>query len=365
MREQAYIGIKDLFGYISQLFLFGLSRWKVLMLAGIAGGGLGFLIATFSKPVYHAKLSFLLNENEGGGSLNISSLASLAGISGLGGNGNVSEDKLIFLTSSRSLNGTTLLVTEKIDGREDILANHFIEIYKMRSSFSSDTCLKNFDRFVHSKLSQLDYRENKALDFIINYIDKQKLFTIEVKKKTGLVAQWAGIIILTFKSLNEEFSKVYVEQLYQNLSSYYTNKTIKKQLQNYQLIRQRADSIAGLLYSKEEAGAELYDRNLKMVRMKGLVDIQRSRRETEMLSLMYGEILKNMEIAKFALDNQTPVFQIVDNPSFPLEKKKMSRLYTAIIASIITGFIVFIGLVMRNNETLKPFKENKPATDNG
>lgn len=335
MSENKQISFKEIINLFKQIILLGIKKWKVITAAGIMGTTIGFLIAQFSSPVYKAKLSFLLNENEPAANLNLSSLAGLAGFSGFGASTNVSEDKLIFLVTSRSLMGNTLLIEADIDHHKDLLVNHFIDKYNFTKVFKSDTALEEFTYIQNKTLKTLNYKENKALDLIIKFINDKKNLSIEVKKKGGIVAQWAGIVLLEFKSKNEEFSKVFMDNLYINLSDFYTNKTIRKQEKNYHLIKLRADSIQNLLFDKEEYGAEVYDRNLKTIRMKGQIEVQRTRRDVEMLNLMYGEVLKNLEMAKFTLDNQTPVFQIIDNPTYPLEKKKMSRL----IAGIAGGFI--------------------------
>lgn len=164
------------------------------------------------------------------------------------------------------------------------------------------------------------------------------------------MAQNAGILSINFNSKNEEFSKEFVEILYRNLSDFYTQKSVQKQLKNYQLIKQRADSIQELLQEKEVYGASYYDRNLGMVRMQGRLELERTRRDVEMLGLMYAEVLKNQEIARFALENQTPAFQVIDEPTLPLEKEKMSKLFTAIGVAVLFGIIGFICFVVKGFE---------------
>jgi hypothetical protein len=338
--------ITILFKNIYQLFL---SKWKAITYVGLLGGILGFGFAHFQKPIYISKYSFILNENDGNASLNLSSLAGLAGIAGLaGGSNNVNEDKLLYLANSRQIIGNTLVEKAIINGEEKLMVNHFIDIYKLAKGFKSDTSLENFTYFVHADLDKFTYQENKVLDLIIKNIVEGKQLFIDTKKKTGIVIQSAGIIAMEFKSINEEFSKYFIENMYRNLSDYYTNRTIQRQFKNYNLIKQRADSIKMVLFEKENYGASIFDRNIKVVRMSGKVDLERTRRDVQMLSLMYAEVLKNMEIAKFTLDNQTPFFQIVDKPTLPLEKKKVSRIISAIVGSIILGIVFCIYLISKN-----------------
>ncbi|MDP1725749.1 MAG: hypothetical protein Q8M15_03125 [Bacteroidota bacterium] len=351
MKEVQYISLKDIWIFIVHILKFALKKWKLLLVACVAGGILGFAYASFQKPIYHARLSFLLNENEQSQSLNLSSLAGIAGISGVSG-GNVNEEKLLFIANSRFLIGTALLQEAEIGGVNKLMVNHFIDLFNIRVSFKSDTAIKEFSYFTHKRLEDLSYTENKVMDKILKEITEGKQFTIDSKKKSGIVSQNTGIIILEYKSANEVFAKTFLEILYTNLSKYYTNKTISRQLKNYALIKERADSIKEILFSKENYGAQMLDDNIGIIKMQGRIEIERNKRDIEMLSLMYGEVLKNLEVAKFALENQTPVFQTIDIPTYPLEKKKMSRLYAAISIAAIAGFCFFIWLLIKNSQTV-------------
>ena len=350
MKELEYISIKKVVLYIFNLLKFGLTNWKILIIYGFIGGVLGLSLALFIKPTYQAKLSFIINDNESANSFSLSSISSLAGLGGIGGSTSVNEDKMIFLATSRSLLGETLLDSALVNGKNDKIVNHYIDIYEMQNGFKSDTSLANFLYFTHNNLSELSYQENKVLDKIIKILNESKQYIIEVKKKSGIVAQWAGIVILEFHSKNEELSKQLLDNLYINLGNYYTNKTIKKQLQNYNLIKKRADSLQVLLYNKEELGAEAYDRTFKSIKMQGKVEVQRSKRDIEMIGLMYSEVIKNLEIAKFSLDNQTPFFQIIDSPTYPLKKDKYGKVFSALLGSICCAFLAFIILLIKKQK---------------
>ncbi len=45
-------------------------------------------------------------------------------------------------------------------------------------------------------------------------------------------------------------------------------------------------------------------------------------RDKTVLQTMYGEVVKNLEISKIAMAQETPIIQIVDMPILPLEKTK-------------------------------------------
>lgn len=348
------ISLAQVWAWVKVIFLFGINRWKQLLLAGILGGLLGIGIAWLIKPKYKASLSFLLNENEGGMNLNLSSIAGLAGAYGMGGGGGqVNEDKLLFIAGSRNIIGQTLLKKAIVYGKEDLLVNHYIEEFKMLSGFGSDTALKDFERFTHSQLSELTYAENKVLDKIYTNLQKGGLYTVDAKKKAGIVAQGAGIITLNFTTKNEELSKQFIDHLYLVLSNFYIQKSTLKQLRSYELISHRADSIKAVLFEREGEGASYADQNKGLVRMQGRIELERAKRDVEMLSLMYAEVLKNQEVARFTLENQTPVFQVIDAPTLPLEKIKLSKLKTGLALAILFSFGLFIYLLVKHINSLK------------
>lgn len=324
------------------------------------GGLIGYFFAKIQRPFYIAKYSFILNENEGGATLNLASLAGIAGISGLGGaNNSINEDKLLYIANSRLLIGKSLLKEFCINEKKMSLVNHFIDIYELHDVFKSDTALTNFTYFSNKGIDKLNYAENKVLDIIIKKINDSKLLTIDSKKKTGIVIQSAGIISMDFKSIDEKFSKYFLESLYENLSEYYTSKTIHRQYKNYLLIQNRADSIRDLIYLKEDYGAQVSDKNLKVVKMIGKLDLERNRRDIQILNLMYAEVLKNLEVAKFNLDNQTPFFQPIDQPTFPLEVKKKSKVLFALIGFLLSFSTLSVYLIGKNFKKIKSLSFNQ------
>lgn len=339
------ISLQDIFRYSDELWRFIKRKFITLMVFGLIGGALGLTYAFLKKPVYKGFMSFLVNENESS-QINLSSLAGLAGLGNMGG-GAVNEDKLLFLTSSRYIVGSTLLSESNIDGHKIQLANHFIDVYKLRKGFESDTALKGFTSFRHTIIDSLTYQENKVLDAIIKMITDAKLIKVEVKKKTGIVAQNAGIVTVEFTSKNEQLSKSFLDNMYGILSTYYVNKTIQRQLRNYNLIKERADSLKLILSDKEYAGAAFVDQNLNIAKMAARVKVERTRRDLELLNLMYAEVLKNLEIAKFSLENQTPLLQQVDHPTYPLKMEKTSKLLSLILGGILMGVIAFVFLVLK------------------
>jgi uncharacterized protein involved in exopolysaccharide biosynthesis len=100
------ISLKELILKILEWWRFLLSKWVVILIAGIIGGVLGLTYAFLKKPIYKAELSFALQDEKSGGSLGSAmGLASQFGIDlGSGGaGGEFSGDNLLELMKSRSM----------------------------------------------------------------------------------------------------------------------------------------------------------------------------------------------------------------------------------------------------------------------
>lgn len=347
LNKSEEITIKDIFKLYNEFKALLKQHVFKILIAVFIGALLGGSYAFVSKPKFKAQLSFVLNENQSSG-FNLSSLAGLTGISSPSISGGINEDKLVFFTTSRYLMGTALLTKAVVNQKNDVLANHFVEIYKLKGIIEQDTSLIGFTGFKNTTTEHLTYQENKVLDLIIKQITDRKMFKLETKKKTGIVAQSAGIIILEFESKNEELSKYFLDYLYSNLDSYYISKSVQRQKRNYDLIKHRADSLLDLMGSKESSGADYMDQNANIAKMVVRVKVERARRDVELLNLMYAEVLKNLEIAKFNLESQAPMLQVIDRPVFPLLMTKKSIILLTLIGAVV-GFFLCLGWLLWRN----------------
>ena len=71
----------------------------------------------------------------------------------------------------------------------------------------------------------------------------------------------------------------------------------------------------------EEEFAKVKDINQRIVKASGRLKELQLMRNVEVLNTMYLEIVKNLELSKLTLLNQTPIIQIIDKPILPLEEE--------------------------------------------
>jgi uncharacterized protein involved in exopolysaccharide biosynthesis len=58
-------------------------------------------------------------------------------------------------------------------------------------------------------------------------------------------------------------------------------------------------------------------------------------------------VVKNLELAKFTLQQETPVIQVVDRSYLPLQKEKESKLKGLLLGGILAGFLTICFLLAR------------------
>ncbi len=161
-----------------------------------------------------------------------------------------------------------------------------------------------------------------------------------------------GIMTLAAKCNAPELSIQWLNSIYKNLSEYYIDKTIEKQLSTFKVVREKVDSIQNEILSKEMRLAKAKDSGRGIYTNQARLSEARLMRDLQILGLMQGEALKNLEIADFTLKTKTPFIQLIDAPILPLSPRGQSKLRGIIIGGILGGVIAVVFIIGR-----KIFKE--------
>lgn len=332
-----------------------LLRYKYYVLSvSLLMGIMGFYIARISKPIYKSDLSFSIKSEMGGTFASISNLSSL-----LGGGSNPSGSPLertIEVIKSESMILKVLFSSTKIDNKEDLFINHFIDIYEYRTAWesSSDTTvnqLKNVHYEVYSSLNNLTFLQKKVLKIVLNKISNPSasLLKPSFDKKSA-------IITLSFDSINEEFGINFTLRLYQQLVDFYNSENNTNSSKNLYVIERKVDSLRNLLYQTQIKSAEINDQALGIILQKDRVDAKSSTVKENMLLMAYGEAQKNLETLRFMTSSSKTLFTILEFPFSPIKPIQKSSLLYFVLGSIL-GFI-FSFLFFRIRLFVKEFQFN-------
>lgn len=295
-----------------------------IIIAGVIGLAFGIFYSTFKKPVYTSNLTFSLEEEDKLSGAGVLNLASQFGFD-LGGTGSTlfSGDNVIELLNSRRIIQKTLL--KRYDDSNVSYADIYLDISGIRNT-------KKLPKpyFVIEQDSGLTRLQDSLLKVMYEGITETWLQVDKPNKRFDIYE-------VSFKSFDEKFSKSFTEELVEVMSDFYTEIKTKKAKYNVSILQRRVDSLYNGYISSLYGKAALSDANVNPAFQVPLVGIQKKQTDISVIGAAYGELLKNLEIAKYSLLKQTPLIQIIDAPQYPLDKKKHSFVYYGLLGLV--GFV--------------------------
>jgi hypothetical protein len=326
------ISLKELIEKGRELFNYLLSKWAIILLAGILGGLVGFYFAWLKPVKYTAKISFVAEE----GRSSSGGLASLAGQFGLdlggssGGGIFAGENLLIFLKSEGLIRETLLTTVDSTTATT--LADRYAEVNELKKGWAKNNLIGPIDFSKYAK-GEFPRKEDSLLQVLVGAIGKELSVTRPEKKAT--------FVEVKTTTRDEQLSKLFTERLVQKGTERYVQSKIKIKAANVALLQKRADSLGALLnrntYTAAAAQQVLVDVNPALRTAPVAAEI--STREKMMIATIFGEVVKNLELAKFTLQQETPVIQVVDRSYLPLKKEKESKLKGLLLGGILAGFL--------------------------
>ncbi len=311
---------------------------KFLVSTILIFGLLGALAFAIKKTYFIAKSSLMIQNAgglSGGGIGAYMQIAQQFGLMGGGGMG-LDEDQAVDILKSRRIITEALLKYGVVNGRKELLANHYIEVLDLRASFKKDARLQAF-KFTHSDSKQLTFLEDSLLNDFYVLISKKHL---QISKQLK-----SGIINIEFKSRNEVFSKLYSEELIHAMEDFYIHNKTENDRLMVDVLDYKLDSVVTALHRAEDRLAHSKDVNKQVVKATGLLDEMRLRRDVEILNVLYSEVIKNDEMAKFKLLINTPIVQIIDSPVLPLEDNEVNW-WMGLLLGMLLGLFAGAGLIV-------------------
>jgi len=299
---------------------------------------LGIVFAISSDEKYTAELTFVVeDQQQGGGALGaMSGMASQFGFD-IGGSSSsaFSQNNILEFLKSRGVVEATLMQNRKVNKTDDLLIEHYLYLNKIKDTWEKNKDLNPVS--FHGILTQ----DN---DSVSGDVWKS---IIEDELVVELQSDAANIINLSYTSVNDEFSKMFVEALIEQMSKMYISHQTAQTNNTLDFLSSRADSVFMELEIAEEKFAKVKDINQRIVKASGRLKELQLMRRVEVLNAMYLEIVKNLEISKITLLNQTPIIQIIDKPILPLQIEKKSMAVLGLLGAFLGGFLSLTFFVFR------------------
>jgi len=299
---------------------------------------LGIVFAISADKKYTAKLTFVVeDQQQGGGALgSMSGMASQFGFDiGNASNTTFSQNNILELLKSRGVVEAALMQNRKVNKTDDLLIEHYLYINKIKDSWKTNNDINPVS--FHGILTQ----DN---DSVSGDVWKS---IIEDKLVVELQSDEANIINLSYTSVNDEFAKMFVETLIDQMSKMYITYQTAQASNTLSFLNNRADSVFIELEIAEEEFAKVKDINQRIIKASGRLKELQLMRRVEVLNAMYLEITKNLELSKITLLNQTPIIQIIDKPILPLEEEFKSKTALGLLGAFLGGFLSLVFFIFR------------------
>ena len=323
------IQLKDILIKLSEYKAYLLKKKFAITIFSFLFFLIGVIIAFTSDTKYNAELTFVVEDPQSGSSLGaMSGIASQFGFD-IGGNSSstFNESNILELLKSRGVVVSTLLQNAKVNSKNDLLIEHYLEINNIKESWIED---EDFDGVsYHDKITYIH-------DSISGNIWKS---IVEDKLVVEMQSDEANIISLSYFSVNEEFAKQFVEVLIDQMSKMYIVHQTAQAKNTLDFLQDRADSVFGELKLAESKFAKVKDINQRIIKASGRLKELQLMRRVEVLNTMYLEIIKNLELSKITLLNNTPIINIIDKPILPLEEDSKSKTFLGILGAFLGGFL--------------------------
>lgn len=329
---------KDIVELCLEIFNILRKKIKLFLITGLICGIIGYLYAHFQKTEYTANLSFVLEEEKTGPAISGSSIANQLGLDfNTTSGGTFSGNNLLELMKSRKIIEKTLLSNVKIKNDSLTIANYYLKVFSNQSNRKTSEISFPLD----SDHKALNFKQDSLLQNIYWSIYNNNLSFNQKDKKSSIIS-------VQVKSNDETFSKVFCEKIVEVTSNYYVELRSKKAKNNYDLIKRQVDSVRYELNNANFGLANAIDNvfNLNPAFNKKSVPIKRNQFDVQTNTVILNQLIASMEMAKTTLLKETPLFQIIDAPIYPLEKKKIGRIKTFIFFSIIGVLIYALKIIL-------------------
>ena len=304
---------------ISKWKSFFLNKKRYLLVAIIFGIIVGFIYSKLDKPKFNAVLTFVVDEDKGGLGGGAMGLASQLFDIGSGGANIFNGPNLIDLIKSKLIVENTLLTKVNFNNKKLTL----LEYYEYLENDKKD--ISKFQNFQDNE---------RAKDSLLNVVYKKIIKNnLKIEQKDKKIS----IITIEVQSIDEMFSKLFCESIAKEVSDFYILTKSKKAKINVDILQKQADSIRGELnismYGVASGTDNIYNLNPSLFVKR--FNISKNQINVQANTAILTQLVANLELAKVSLRKETPLIQIIDNPKFPLERKKVNLVSAMLIGSLI------------------------------
>jgi uncharacterized protein involved in exopolysaccharide biosynthesis len=316
------------------LLKFYLNNYKIILVSIFISLAFSSIYYIWEKPKFQADTTFVLMESGGSKGGSLASLTSQFGIDlgGLGGQSSIfSGDNIFDIFKSKTVVEKVLLTKYDSTKKTTLMDVYLQNLYKRRFlKFAEIKIPVNY--YNYTLESTPDRLKDSLLDVVYGLVINSNIKIDKLNKK-------GSIIKLTVDSKDEKFSKLLNERLIDEVKSLYFKIKNSNTQENINKLQRKADSLEYILNNKSIQTANAQVINVNPALRKAAVPSELKQKDLTIVMAIYGEVIKNLEFSRMTQAQQTPIFQVLDRPKFPLFNSKL-QLRSLIFLGFIIGFFI-------------------------
>lgn len=327
--ENDYISLKDIICQLQKFWKHLVNKWRTVTTITVVFSFLFILFAYLSPTKYEGKLVFVLS-TEQSSKTSLSALAGQFGLSGIDqSEGAFSGENIVELLKSKKMVKRAMF---RALPNGELLVNHYVQTNKLNKSWEKNERTKN--AFPFPKNKNLSPVQDSLFREIHLQVTEKHLSIGKTQKKLSFYH--------VSVSTSNETTAVYLPRfLVEETAQYYIETKTKIARDNLNMLQHEADSLSNLLSGVITSTAEKVDQtfNLNPSLQKQRSGVQKNQVRVSVLGTAYGEVVKNLELAKITLQKETPLYQLIDAPELPLKAQRKSKLLFGLLGAILGGFV--------------------------
>ncbi len=311
------------------------TKIKTIAIITAMSAVLGLLYAVLKPIKYTARSSFVVEDSKSlGGSGIMGALSGQFGseiMSALGGSNLLSGENIIELSKSRSLLRKTFL--SAYTNTNYSLADKYAETLKLKKKWENSSKVNAHINFSLDK-KQYTRIEDSLLNTLIDRVIKKDIQVFKPDRRLSLFE-------INITMLDEQLASLFCQRLLSNTSDLYINAKTKRIRGNISRLQHLADSLQQHANKKIQSAAasdfKLLDINPQYIQEN--VNSTIDSRDQALSGTIYAEVLKNLEISKVSLLQETPTIQLVDTPDTPLPDNEIEW-YEGLLGGLFAGLFM-------------------------
>lgn len=314
-------------------------KWWLFLIAALLAGIVGFFYAGLQKPKYKSHLTFAL-ENDRNNNTGIFSLASQFGIN-MGNRSIFSGDNVLNILTSRRMVENVFLSVDTFEAKPYRLIEYYLEATHARKSNKK---IESIHFPIDQQRNTFSYQQDSLLYSVYQDFSKNNLVVQRPNRKQSIYE-------VSVTTPDEKFTKCFTDRIIAETNNFYIDIRTKKARETVNILEGRTAMIKQDLNSSISDKAAAQDVNINPAFSYAEVPLQKQQANIQVYGTAYGELFKNLQLARFQYLNSIPLMQIIDPADYPMQKIKVSRLRTSVVwafgVCLLIIFILWVKRVVR------------------